>query len=397
MLTHLQIQNFVLIDQLELQFFEGLSIITGETGAGKSIVIDALSLILGDRTDTSIVGNFQNKCDLSATFTIDNLASVKHWLEEQDYLIDDSKECILRRIIYQDGKSRQTINGSTCTLQQLKELALLLINIYSQNQHQLLVKSSQQREILDRFANNLVLCEQVKNNYQQYLRQQKQLEDLLKIQDNYEAQYDLLNFQINELEKINVVAGEYELIDQEHKQLANAEQYITQCQNSLDLLCEAEPNVQAMLYSTQHLLQNLPQNEQLNSTNHLLNEAIIQVSEAASELRGFLNHLEINPERLQFLESRISKIHLLARKYQVSSAALFSVYEKLSQQLDELKSMKDRVTTLEKECASLWQNFLKDAKKLHDCRSTAALKLSKKVKESIRKTRNARWRIYYSS
>lgn len=385
MLTYLQIQNFVLIDQLELEFSEGLSIITGETGAGKSIVIDALSLILGDRTDTSIVGNFQNKCDLSATFTIDNLAQVKHWLEEQDYVIEDNEECILRRLIYKDGKSRQTINGSTCTLQQLKELALLLINIYSQNQHQLLVKSSQQRDILDRFANNQAFCENVKNNYQQYLRRQQQLEDLLKIQDNYEAQLDLLNFQINELEKVNVVAGEYELIDQEHKQLANAETYINQCQNSLGLLCEAEPNAQALLYHTQHLLQNLPQNDQLNSTNHLLNEAIIQVSEAASELRSFLNHLEINPERLQFIESRLSKIHLLARKYQVSPVELFSVYEKLSFELDELKSVRERVISLEEECTSLWQHFLKDAKTLHDSRTTAALKLSKKVRESIQK------------
>lgn len=385
MLSHLQIQNFVLIDQLELSFTNGLSIITGETGAGKSIVIDALALLLGERADLSVIGQYQNKCDLSAIFNISKQPAVIAWLREHDYADDSEEDCIVRRVMYKDGKSRQTINGSPCTLQQLKEFSLLLINIHSQNQHQLLLKATHQRQLLDFFGNHPSVCQNVKEHFQQWLQIKNKLAQLVDRQQNLHIQKDLILFQINELEKVQLIEGEYEQLDQEHKRLANVEQLIQHCQMALELLCDGETNAQSLLYKGQQKLDSIKGHERLSSASGLLTNAAIQLNEAVSEIRGFWDQLEINPERLQHVEARLSTLHSLARKYQVSPHELTQVYIQLSTQLAELQGINEQLLTLQTEYDTAWQSYLSAAKQLHEKRQGAALKLSKKVNSSIQK------------
>lgn len=383
MLSHLAIQNFILLDRLELNFTDGLTVLTGETGAGKSILIDALALILGDRADSNFIGNFQDRCDLAAIFTIEELPVVKDWLKTNDYATEE-RECILRRILFKDGKSRQTINGSPCTIAHLKELSSLLINIHSQNQHQLLLKPSYQRELLDSFAGLQKEVEQLKNLYQNYQQNLKKLQSLKKSQENYEVQNDLLTFQIQEFEKINLGDGEYEQIDVEHRQLANADNFIMHCQEALQLLCEDEPNIQTMLHHAQQSIQHL-QSSGLDTSNQLLNEAGIQISEAINDIRSFLNQIEINPERLHFLENRLMAIHTLSRKYHTTPAELLGVYQSLRESLQALQNVQEDILAVENACKTLCDEYLAAAKSLHDKRKTAGDTLSKNVSQSIKK------------
>lgn len=385
MLTHLRIQNYIIIDQLELDFSNGLTVITGETGAGKSIIIDALTLVLGDRADSSVVANSKDKCDLSACFTINKILAAQEWLQEQDFTADENQECIIRRVIHRDGKSKQSINGFPCTLQQLREFVLTLINIHSQNQHQLLVKRNFQRTLLDQFGLTEKLAEKVGNSYSAYQLQQKKLIELEKIQQNFEVQRDLLTFQIDEFEKLSLVENEYQQLDQEHKQLANAEHLIKNCQSALECLSESEVNAETLLYHAQQCLPNKEQHEKLTTVNTLINDAIVHVTEASSELRDFLDRLEVNPERLALIENRLSKLHALARKYQVTPSEVLSVQTRLTTELQELLQINQEVTSLKQQSEQLWQEFLATAKLLHDKRQATATKLSKVIQTSIQK------------
>lgn len=381
MLSHLLIQNFILIDRLELGFTNGLTVITGETGAGKSILIDALALLLGERADSNTIGQFQDKCDLSATFIVANIPDALAWLTEYNYETND-QECLIRRILLKDGKSRQTINGTPCTLQQLREFALLLINIHSQNQHQLLVKLPYQRQLLDHFAGLITDVDQLKSVYQNYQSQQHHLQTLRQSQENYEVQKDLLTFQLSEFEKLNLVPGEYTQIDQEHKQLANAEHYISNCRSALNLLCEGESNIDTMLHQAAQYIQNI---SSLNDASQLLKEASIQVSEASSEVNSLLNKLEINPERLHYLENRLAAIHTLSRKYHTPAQELLTVQQTLTDSLRALQQVSEDITVAENLSKQLWEKFQTAAKIIHDKRTVAATRLSAVIKKSIQK------------
>ncbi|MBA2654194.1 MAG: DNA repair protein RecN [Gammaproteobacteria bacterium] len=386
MLTHLHIQNFIIIDKLNLDFEAGLTVLTGETGAGKSIIIDALSLILGGRADSALIGPCADKCDLSACFDIETIPTAQAWLIEREYAAEGS-ECILRRVLHKDGKSRQFINGYNCTLQQLKEFLPFLINIHSQNQQQLLTKRSYQRDLIDSFNHETTLCDQTKIAYQQWSENQKEMERVSHLQNNTEVQQELLEYQIKEFEKEAIVAGEYELLDAEQRTLANAEQSIKNCQAALEQLSEIEKSsAQARLYQAQNHLQSLQySDEKIAGVSDLINHSIIHLEEATNELKAYLNQLEVNPERLTIIERRLSRIHELARKYQTPAPQLHLVYTQLATQLSELTEANLHYETLEKKAHELRALYLEVAQKLHASREKAAHLLNKQISQQIQK------------
>lgn len=387
MLCHLIIDNFILIDRLELDLNRGLTVITGETGSGKSIMIDALSLLLGDRADSSQVGNYRDKCDLSACFNISAMPVAKKWLMENELLDEGCNECIIRRYIQTDGKSRQMINGHPCTLTQLRDLVAHCITIHSQNQHQLLTKSSQQRLLLDQYGQNSSLLIQVRESYQAWSLKQKELEQLRQQQDNFEVQCDLLEYQLSEFNKLSLAPGEYEQLDQEQRQLANAEQLVSNCQHALSALSESEHHSSlSCLYTAQNHLQSIRKfSEQLTTSSELITSAIVHVEEAACALNSYLSKLEIDPERLLTIENRITKIHDLARKYHVPFEEVHSVAENLQNKLDHLKHSQLQLTNLEQEITRLKESYIQAAQKLHEQRCKAAQQLDKVIEHTISK------------
>lgn len=378
MLTHLHIQNFTIIENLELDFDEGLTVITGETGAGKSIVIDALSLVLGERADNSLVRIGQDKCDITACFDITTLSTAKQWLEEQEYKVATDNECIIRRILHKDGRSRQLINGFNCTLAQLRDLTGKLINIHSQNQHHLLIKKQYQRELLDSFSGQSALREKVTLLFNQWAQNQKAIDTLQHLRSNHQAHSELMNHQIAELEKLNIATQEYEHLDQEHKQLANAQQIIAKCQQAVVLLCEKESCAQDLLYTIKNSLETIAHfDTKIQTATDLITNALINLDEASSEIRNFFNHLDLNPERLAYVENRITAIHELARKHHVRPEDLVETLQKLIDERNELGKLGEKLELLQQQATELKSEYETHATSLTNHRKKAAKALNK--------------------
>lgn len=385
MLTHLQVQNFIIIDKAELAFNKGLSVITGETGAGKSIIIDALSLVLGARADNNFIGPFQEKCDVIASFDLTNTPQASAWLQQQEYGEAPWQECLIRRILQKDGKSRQMINGYNCTLQQLKEFLALLINIHSQNQHYLLSKRSHQRDLVDSFCNHPELLEQVKQDYLTWHENEQKLETVRQLQQRGAMQQELLEYQITEFEKLALLPEEYEQLDKEHKQLANASQIILDCHKALSQLSGSEEvNAADLLYQAHSALAHIQHyDDKLQSANELINHAIIHLDEASAEIRHYSEQIDLNPERLQTVEARLAKIYELARKYQVKPQALSAIFEKLSIELHEIKDAQNQYQILYDRSLEFLATYKNSAAKLHASRNKAAISLSKILSQQI--------------
>ncbi len=385
MLNHLQIKNFIIIPELDIDFKEGLTVITGETGSGKSIIIDALTILLGGKTDSSIVGKNENKCNLSACFNLTNTPKALQWLSEKDFETAQAEECLIRRIIGKDGKSRQMINGIQCTLQELREFASLLIHLHSQNQHQQLTKRQYQRELLDQFSCHLTLCEEVKSLYYEWVQNQNKITQLSETQKNAAIQLELLQYQITEFEKLNLLPSEYERLDAEHKQLANREQLIKNCHSALAKLAEDDRSAQCFLYQAQSQLSAMVHfHEKLQSSSDLLNHAIIHVEETVNELQDYLSAIESYPERLAEIETRLSTIHQLARKYSTSPRDLPLIHNKLIEESENLQQSEAMLATLNEEATILANQYSAVAKKLTDSRKQAALTLTNKISEKMR-------------
>lgn len=384
MLHNLQIINFIIIKQLDLDFQKGLTVFTGETGAGKSIVIDALSLILGARADVNYIGPFQERCHLSATFAIKNIPAAQHWLTANDYGDELLEECIVSRILHRDGKSKQTINGYQCTAQQLKDFLPLLINLHSQNQYQHLTKKSFQRELLDHFAQHQDRQEKVRQSFNAWSSNEKKLAEILQLQTNANAQIELAEYQAQEFEKLKYQPNEYEMLDKEHKQLANSEHLLSSANAALNFL-EAENNsAQNYLYQAQNCLNGIANyDEKLTSANELLSNSIIHLEEATNYIRAYLNQLEINPERLAEIELRLSQVHTLARKYHTLPQDLLLTQQQLLEKLDQLKNAQFLADNLKQQAALLNHDYQIEADKLHVKRLAAAKKLSAVITDKI--------------
>lgn len=383
MLSQLSINNFAIVRFLELDFRPGMTSITGETGAGKSIAIDALGLCLGNRADSNTVRPGASKAEVSARFMLTGIPQAKRWLEDNDLELDD--ECILRRTIGSDGRSRGYINGNPVPLSQLKALGQLLIGIHGQHAHHAMLKSEHQLTLLDSYANHKLLLDSVSASYQRCHQLENELKRLTLSQQERIATKQLLEYQVQELDEFAIQTGEYEAVEAEHKKLANGTSLIESCQAQLDLLQEnSEYNLESLLNRAVTQADELTSLDgELAGIATMLNEALIQVQESSSELQHYLSKLELDPEHFQYLEDRLSMALQLARKHQVPADKLCEHHSQLKAELTNLDSDEERLEELADQLELSRENYRTQAKKLNQSRQRYAKELNKLVTQSI--------------
>ncbi|WP_372871774.1 DNA repair protein RecN [Shewanella sp.] len=383
MLCQLSINNFAIVRFLELDFRPGMTSITGETGAGKSIAIDALGLCLGNRADASAIRPGASKTEISARFSLSDVPLARRWLEDNDLELDD--ECILRRTITADGRSRAYINGNPVPLSQLKAMGQHLVGIHGQHAHHALLKNEHQLQLLDSYANHRMLQESVASAYQRCRQVEAELKQLEQSQQERIARKQLLQYQVEELDEFALAEGEFEQIETEHKRLANGTALIEDCQHTLSLLSESdEGNIESLLNRALSLATALESlDPSLAPIGNMLNDALIQVQESSSELGRYLSNLELDPEHFAALEERLSKAMTLARKHHVSADKLAEHHKELAQELAGLDSDEAQLDELKQQVSTSREAYINHAQKLSQSRSRYAKELDKLVTASI--------------
>jgi DNA repair protein RecN (Recombination protein N) len=383
MLAQLTISNFAIVRELEIDFHHGMTAITGETGAGKSIAIDALGLCLGGRAEADMVRRGASRADLCARFSLKDTPAALRWLEENQ--LDDGRECLLRRVISVDGRSRGFINGTAVPLSQLRDLGQMLIQIHGQHAHQLLLKPEHQKNLLDGYAGESALLLQMAESYREWHQSCRALAQHQQLAQERAARAELLNYQLKELNEFSPVAGEFEQIDEEYKRLANSGQLISTSQQALAILADGEDNnLQSQLYTVRHLMEELVgMDGKLTGVLNMLEEANIQLSEASDELRHYCDRLDLDPNRLYELEQRISRQISLARKHHISAEELPVFHQQL---LDEQRLLDDQASSqdeLMQAVALHHQQALNIARELHQRRAHYAAELCELITESM--------------
>ncbi|WP_455425462.1 DNA repair protein RecN [Dryocola sp. LX212] len=383
MLAQLTINNFAIVRELEIDFHQGMTAITGETGAGKSIAIDALGLCLGGRAEADMVRRGATRADLCARFSLKDTPAALRWLEENQ--LEEGRECLLRRVISSDGRSRGFINGTAVPLSQLRDLGQLLIQIHGQHAHQLLLKPEHQKNLLDGYAGEQSLIAQMAERYRAWHQSCRDLAQHQQLAQERASRAELLNYQLKELNEFAPVAGEFEQIDEEYKRLANSGQLLSTSQQALSILANGEgSDLQSQLYSVRQLMTELVGlDDKLSGVLDMLEEAAIQISEASDELRHYCDHLDLDPNRLYELEQRISRQIALARKHHISPEELPLFHQKLleeQQQLDDQASSQDE---LMQAVALHHQQALSVAHELHQRRVHYAAELCGLITESM--------------
>ncbi|UAB71163.1 DNA repair protein RecN [Vibrio sp. SCSIO 43132] len=383
MLAHLSVNNFAIVKSLQLELAKGMTTITGETGAGKSIAIDALGLCLGDRAEASSVRQGEEKTDISASFLLDNNIHATRWLEDNDLM--DGSECILRRVITKEGRSRAFINGSPVPASQLKALGQLLINIHGQHAHHQLMKSEYQLSMLDQYAGHLNLLNKTKNHYQTWRQADNHLKQLKQNSQENLAQKQLLEYQIKELNELAIGEEEFVELEQEHKRLSNSGELASTCQQAIELIYEGEDvNALGILQSAnQSMIQLAELDEKLTALPDMISEAIIQLEEANSELRHYLDSIDVDPARMAYVEERFSKVMSTARKHHVMPEELYQHHQDLLKQIEALDCSDEKLDALAQEVEDKRVKFLTTAEKLNKSRQRYAKELNKLISQSM--------------
>ena len=384
MLTHLAIKNFAVVKTLNIDLKQGLTAITGETGAGKSIAIDALGLCLGNRAEASMVRPQAEKADVSATFNTARQKKVKAWLKEQDLETDDD-DTVIRRVISAEGRSKAYINGHAVPLQQLKALGIQLVSIHGQHAHHQLLKAETQLTVLDDFAAHDKLKERVKEAFHKWQQSEKSYKKLLDEKHARDDRKQLLSYQVQELDEFALQDGEVETLETEHKRLMHSQTLLEQSQISLHKLYQAEQgNALSIVQESLEQLCELQEHDMaLSPIVELLNEASIQIDEASQELRHYTDNLDIDPMRMQQVEERYSQALDLARKHKVPPEQLSALHMTLAEEFSALKADEEQLTTLSNEVSELYEHYVSFAKQLSESRIKAGKKLSKALLSQI--------------
>ena len=387
MLTQLTINNFAIVRQLEIELAKGMSVITGETGAGKSIAIDALGLCLGQRIETSMVREGQERAEICATFFIESTNPAYQWLQEQELQDPDNpSDCILRRVINADGRSKAFINSTPVSASQLKEIGQYLIHINGQHASQLLLKNDYQLQLVDSFAHHHDLLTQMREDYRAWKNLQTQVKTFQQKVTENEAKKQLLQYQVEELDEFALRPNEYLELEEDQRRLSNSEQLTQLSQSALQLLSENETvSIDSMLYrATQYIDELSELDPRYASVQTMLNDALIQVQEATSEVQHLASHIEQDPMLLQEIEQRLSQALQLARKHNVKPEELVEWHQKLKAELTALLDFSESEERLILEEKAAFEKMQHTAKQLHESRCQAAEKLAQQVTHSIK-------------
>ena len=387
MLTQLTINNFAIVRQLEIELAKGMSVITGETGAGKSIAIDALGLCLGQRIETSMVREGQERAEICASFFIEPTNPAYQWLQEQELQDPDNpSDCILRRVINADGRSKAFINSTPVSASQLKEIGQYLIHINGQHASQLLLKNDYQLQLVDTFAHHNDLLAQMREDYRVWKNLQTQVKNFQQKVAENEAKKQLLQYQVEELDEFALRPNEYLELEEDQRRLSNSEQLTQLSQSALQLLSENETvSIDSMLYrATQYIDELSELDPRYASVQTMLNDALIQVQEATSEVQHLASHIEQDPMLLQEIEQRLGQALQLARKHNVKPEELVDWHQKLKAELTALLDFSESEERLILEEKAALEKMQRTAKQLHESRCQAAGKLAQQVTHSIK-------------
>ncbi|HEV2332334.1 MAG TPA: AAA family ATPase, partial [Gammaproteobacteria bacterium] len=338
MLTHILIRDFAIIDTLELEFKAGMTVLTGETGAGKSILVDALGLVLGDRAEAGVVRHGADKAEVGAEFDLKDSPDALAWLEENDLAEDGA--CILRRVVGSDGRSRSQINGRSVPLQSLKEIGERLLDIHGQHEHQSLMRPAAQMALLDGYGDHGTVLTRLAKLHGDWKAAYDKLTALRTAAGDRDKRLEMLRFQVGELEALKLKAGEVQETDAEHKRLAHGGKLLETAQAALDALYEAEEDSAHQRVS--RTLASLDAQSELEprfkALRDMLAGAQVQLAEAADGLRDYLADMDLDPKRLEWLESRLAAIHDVARKHRIEPEALLAHLEALQTELKQLEN-----------------------------------------------------------
>ena len=379
MLRTLSIRDFVIVDVIELEFSAGFTVFTGETGAGKSILIDALTLALGGRGDASVVREGAGKADITADFAV--TAGAQAWLDAHEFTSEDGG-ALLRRVIDNAGRSKAYINGIAATAAQLRELGDLLVDIHGQHAHQSLLKTDAQRELLDNQAGANV--RDVALAYKAWRAVAKQLEEFENNAANVLLERERIEWQVGELDKLGAKPGEWSEIGNEHSRLSHAASLLEGAQEALSVISESEeqPIVSALASLNQKLTKLVSVDAELQPVVDLIESARIQLQESVYALNTYLDRVELDPERLRQVDARMEALHSAARKFRVDADELPTEHARLAAQLAQLADATD-MEGLRKQESKLKAEYLALAEQLSATRAAAARSLSDAVTQAM--------------
>ncbi|MFI4938388.1 MAG: DNA repair protein RecN [Candidatus Berkiellales bacterium] len=385
MLQHLFIKDLAVVAFVDMHFYTGMTVITGETGAGKSVLLDALGLALGERADNQLIRPGAQHAEIAATFDISALSAAVLWLANCELAGDDKEQCLIRRIIYANGRSRAFINGCPVTTQQLRLLGEHLVQIHGQHQHQRLLKSTEQLRLLDAFGQHDELVSQVKTAFKEWEKCQQKKQALLQSADTAQAQSDLLQYQITELEVLALAEDELEQLYQEHDQLAHAQSYIQSSEHALAWLINSEENnVSRGISQVLSLIKPyLEKSKTLANAHECLENARIQVEEAVAEINHFIHHLAINPSRLAEIERRLERIHEIARKHKVEPLKLYQHHQHLTEKAQHFLALEETLKEIDQSLQIIEKQYQQVAPQLSEMRRNTAVKLTQEITQCL--------------
>lgn len=385
MLCHLSVRQFAVVKSLDIDFVAGMTAITGETGAGKSIAIDALGLCLGARADSAMVRPGADKAEITATFSVETNRAAMAWLSEHE--LDSDTDCIVRRTVSAEGRSKAYINGTPVPVAQLKGIGALLLCIHGQHAHHQLLKPTYQRDTLDAFADNLKLRSAVKIAFKQWQQLHQQYLQLKDTQQQREARRQLLAYQVSELDEFGMTEFEFTELEAEFKRLSNSQALLEESQRCVyELYTGDEGNALSLIEASIERLCKLQESDpQLTPISQMLNEASIQVSEAATELRDYYERLEFDPMRIRQVEDRYAQAMELSRKHQVQPEQLYEHHQQLATEFAQLEKDQHSLDEMDQRLAMAESDYQQAALQLSNSRKKAAKSLGKEIELRIRR------------
>jgi DNA repair protein RecN (Recombination protein N) len=381
MLTELHIQNLALIEKLHLTLAPGFSALTGETGAGKSILLDALGLILGERADSDLVRHGEERAEVSAQFDLTGQPDIQAWLAEQ--ALDDDGQCIVRRIVNADGRSKAYINGRPVPASSLKTLGDSLVDIHGQHAHQSLLSLAHQLQLLDAYGEHSTAAQHTKHAYKHYQQRRQHFDDLKANQVEHQSRLELIQFQLQEFDKIMPLADEFDSLSDEQRTLAHASEIKRAGYLSYEAL-EGDNGASALINEAIHQLEQLNQyTPGLQNQLQQLQSALIELQEAANDIHHFAESVELDPARLDDVETRLSELYALAKKYHLSPDQLVHKHQQLRQDFAQLNQNLGSLDALQIEIDQAWLAYEQHAHTLSALRQHSAQRLSEQVSQGM--------------